>query len=198
MTTLMESWSRCLERLETEFPPEDVHTWLRPLQADQRGDSVILYAPNTFIIELVEERYLGRLRELLSYFSGIREVVLAIGSRPKTTELTVPVDTTGRLSQTVPFNGNLDTHYNFDNFVEGRSNQLARAAAWQAAQKPGDRTHNPLLLYGGTGLGKTHLMFAAGNVMRQVNPTYKVMYLRSEQFFQRHDKSVTRQKYGPV
>ncbi len=183
MTTLMESWSRCLERLETEFPPEDVHTWLRPLQADQRGDSVILYAPNTFIIELVEERYLGRLRELLSYFSGIREVVLAIGSRPKTTELTVPVDTTGRLSQTVPFNGNLDTHYNFDNFVEGRSNQLARAAAWQAAQKPGDRTHNPLLLYGGTGLGKTHLMFAAGNVMRQVNPTYKVMYLRSEQFF---------------
>ncbi|HHW4672228.1 MAG TPA: chromosomal replication initiator protein DnaA, partial [Xylella fastidiosa subsp. multiplex] len=108
---------------------------------------------------------------------------LAIGSRPKTTELPVPVDTTGRLSPTVPFNGNLDTHYNFDNFVEGRSNQLARAAAWQAAQKPGDRTHNPLLLYGGTGLGKTHLMFAAGNVMRQVNPTYKVMYLRSEQFF---------------
>lgn len=183
MTTLMESWSRCLERLETEFPPEDVHTWLRPLQADQRGDSVVLYAPNPFIIELVEERYLGRLRELLSYFSGIREVVLAIGSRPKTTELPVPVDTTGRLSSTVPFNGNLDTHYNFDNFVEGRSNQLARAAAWQAAQKPGDRTHNPLLLYGGTGLGKTHLMFAAGNVMRQVNPTYKVMYLRSEQFF---------------
>ncbi len=183
MTTLMESWSRCLERLETEFPPEDVHTWLRPLQAEQRGDSVILYAPNPFIIELVEERYLGRLRELLSYFSGIREVVLAIGSRPKTTELPVPVDTTGRLSPTVPFNGNLDTHYNFDNFVEGRSNQLARAAAWQAAQKPGDRTHNPLLLYGGTGLGKTHLMFAAGNVMRQVNPTYKVMYLRSEQFF---------------
>lgn len=183
MTTLMESWSRCLERLETEFPAEDVHTWLRPLQAEQRGDSVILYAPNPFIIELVEERYLGRLRELLSYFSGIREVVLAIGSRPKTTELPVPVDTTGRLSPTVPFNGNLDTHYNFDNFVEGRSNQLARAAAWQAAQKPGDRTHNPLLLYGGTGLGKTHLMFAAGNVMRQVNPTYKVMYLRSEQFF---------------
>ncbi|HHW4680715.1 MAG TPA: chromosomal replication initiator protein DnaA [Xylella taiwanensis] len=177
----MEAWSRCLERLETEFPPEDVHTWLRPLQADQCGDSVVLYAPNPFIIELVQERYLSRLRELLSYFAGIREVVLAIGSRPKTTAL--PVDTTDRVSSTVPFNGNLDTHYNFENFVEGRSNQLARAAAWQAAQKPGDRTHNPLLLYGGTGLGKTHLMFAAGNVMRQINPTSKVMYLRSEQFF---------------
>ncbi|AXI82474.1 chromosomal replication initiator protein DnaA [Xylella taiwanensis] len=177
----MEAWSRCLERLETEFPPEDVHTWLRPLQADQRGDSVVLYAPNPFVIELVQERYLARLRELLSYFAGIGEVVLAIGSRPKTTEL--PVETTDRVSSTVPFNGNLDTHYNFDNFVEGRSNQLARAAAWQAAQKPGDRTHNPLLLYGGTGLGKTHLMFAAGNVMRQINPISKVMYLRSEQFF---------------
>ena len=62
-----------------------------------------------------------------------------------------------------PTPGNLDSHYSFDNFVEGRSNQLGRAAAWQAAQKPGDRSHNPLLLYGGTGLGKTHLMFAAGN-----------------------------------
>ena len=68
------------------------------------------------------------------------------------------------------FHGNLDSHYTFDNFVEGRSNQLGRAAAWQAAQKPGDRAHNPLLLYGGTGLGKTHLMFAAGNAMRAQQP----------------------------
>ncbi|MFX7858078.1 DnaA/Hda family protein, partial [Acinetobacter baumannii] len=70
-----------------------------------------------------------------------------------------------------------------DNFVEGRSNQLGRAAALQAAQKPGDRAHNPLLLYGGTGLGKTHLMFAAGNAMRAANPGMRVLYLRSEQFF---------------
>ncbi len=83
----------------------------------------------------------------------------------------------------VPFAGNLDNHYTFANFVEGRSNQLGLAAAFQAAQKPGDRAHNPLLLYGGTGLGKTHLMFAAGNAMRQANPGAKVLYLRSEQFF---------------
>src|SRR5690606_18549626 len=82
-----------------------------------------------------------------------------------------------------PFNGNLDPHYTFENFVEGRSNQLGRAAAWQAAQKPGDRQHNPLLLYGGTGLGKTHLMFAAGNEMRRLNPGARVLYLRSEQFY---------------
>src|SRR4029453_989270 len=81
------------------------------------------------------------------------------------------------------FNGHLDNHYTFENFVEGRSNQLGRAAAWQASLKPGDRAHNPLLLYGGTGLGKTHLMFAAGNAMRAINPQTRVMYLRSEQFF---------------
>src|SRR5690606_25886147 len=82
-----------------------------------------------------------------------------------------------------PFNGNLDSHYTFENFVEGRSNQLGRAAAMQAALNPGERGHNPLLLYGGTGLGKTHLMFAAGNLMRANNPGTRVMYLRSEQFF---------------
>ena len=81
------------------------------------------------------------------------------------------------------FHGNLDSHYTFDNFVEGRSNQLGRAAAWHAAQNPGERAHNPLLLYGSTGLGKTHLMFAAGNRMRELNPAAKVLYLRSDQFF---------------
>ncbi|HHW4679098.1 MAG TPA: chromosomal replication initiator protein DnaA [Xylella sp.] len=178
----MEAWSRCVERLETEFPPEEVHAWLRPLQADQRGDSLVLYAPNSFIVELVQQRYLRRIRELVSYFSGITDVILDIGSRPNKTSK-IHIDNTARASSAFQFNGNLDTHYNFENFVEGRSNQLARAAAWQAAQKPGDRTHNPLLLYGGTGLGKTHLMFAAGNVMKQINPISKVMYLRSEQFF---------------
>ena len=77
-----------------------------------------------------------------------------------------------RAAPAEPFHGNLDTHYTFDNFVEGRSNQLGRAAALQAALKPGDRAHNPLLLYGGTGLGKTHLMFAAGNAMRAANPRH--------------------------
>src|SRR3546814_10920854 len=76
-----------------------------------------------------------------------------------------------------------DLHYSFDNFVEGRSNQLGRAAASHAAQNPGDRAHNPLLLYGGTGLGKTHLKFAAGNEMRRHNPGMRVLYVRSEQFF---------------
>jgi len=189
--TLMDAWPRCLERLEAEFPPEDVHTWLKPLQADERADSVVLYAPNAFIVEQVRERYLARIRELLNYYVGNGEVALAVGSRPKPIEPVAPAtplaaavaQAVAPQAAPVPFAGNLDTHYTFDNFVEGRSNQLGRAAALQAAQKPGDRAHNPLLLYGSTGLGKTHLMFAAGNAMRQANPNAKVMYLRSEQFF---------------
>ena len=187
----MDAWPRCLERLEAEFPAEDVHTWLKPLQAEERADSVVLYAPNAFIVEQVRDRYLARIRELAQHFAGLN-VALEIGSRPRAVE-PLPAARPGasgsapgaqpRTVPAEPFNGNLDTHYTFENFVEGRSNQLGRAAAWQAALRPGDRAHNPLLLYGGTGLGKTHLMFAAGNAMRAANPGARVLYLRSEQFY---------------
>ncbi len=181
----MDAWPRCIERLEAEFPPEDVHTWLKPLQADHRADSMVLYAPNAFIVEQVRERYLPRIRELMNYFADIGEVQLEIGSRPRVAEPAPVVAPAANAAPApaLPFNGNLDSHYTFANFVEGRSNQLGLAAAFQAAQKPGDRAHNPLLLYGGTGLGKTHLMLAAGNAMRQANPAARVLYLRSEQFF---------------
>lgn len=169
------------------FPPEDVHTWLKPLQADLRADSLVLYAPNAFIVDQVRELYLPRIRELVTHFAGFGDVFLEIGSRPRPVDAQIaPVSSHSAqapVQPQVPFAGNLDNHYTFANFVEGRSNQLGLAAAFQAAQKPGDRAHNPLLLYGGTGLGKTHLMFAAGNAMRQANPGAKVLYLRSEQFF---------------
>jgi len=189
----MDAWPRCLERLEAELPAEDVHTWLKPLQVDERDDGLVLYAPNSFIVDQVRDQYLPRIRELAQHFAGHPNVSLEVGSRPKpraetpaTAAPTVTAGTTAaaaRPAPAEPFNGNLDPHYVFANFVEGRSNQLGLAAAMQAAQKPGDRAHNPLLLYGGTGLGKTHLMFAAGNAMRQANPGARVLYLRSEQFY---------------
>jgi chromosomal replication initiator protein len=184
----MEAWPRCLERLEAEYPAEDVHTWLKPLQAAQRDDTTVLYAPNAFVVEHVRERYLSRICELLAYFAGSSEVSLEIGSlpraaKPAASEAAMSRSAAVAVASAEAFQGNLDNHYTFENFVEGRSNQLGRAAALQAAQKPGERAHNPLLLYGGTGLGKTHLMFAAGNAMRAANPAMRVMYLRSEQFF---------------
>jgi len=186
MLPAMDAWPRCLERLEAELPAEDVHTWLKPLQAEQRSDAMVLYAPNAFILEQVRERYLPRIQDLLVHFAGHREVSVEIGSRARVVDAAAPLSTNAAPQAFVssePYEGNLDSHYSFDNFVEGRSNQLGRAAAWQAAQKPGDRAHNPLLLYGGTGLGKTHLMFAAGNELRRHKPNARVLYLRSEQFF---------------
>ncbi|GAA4856813.1 chromosomal replication initiator protein DnaA [Luteimonas vadosa] len=180
----MDAWPRCLERLEAEFPAEDVHAWLKPLQATRRDDTTVLYAPNAFVRDEVRDRYLERIRELLGHFAGSPEVALEIGSLPRPAAIApAPAPGAARAFGGVEFQGNLDGHYSFDNFVEGRSNQLGRAAAWHAAQKPGDRAHNPLLLYGGTGLGKTHLMFAAGNAMRASNPGMRVLYVRSEQFF---------------
>lgn len=198
----MESaWPRCLERLEAELPAEEVHTWLRPLQAEARAEGLALFAPNAFVVETVRERYLPRIRELLQHFAGPGAgLSLEVGAAPKRAQpqgmATAGIAAAGggapgfgagpsgpRATGGEQFQTNLDPHYTFDNFVEGRSNQLARLAAFQAAQKPGDRTHNPLLLYGGTGLGKTHLMFAAGNLMRANNPGMRVLYLRSEQFF---------------
>ena len=189
----MDAWPLCLERLEAELPAEDVHTWLKPLQAEQRSDAMVLYAPNAFILEQVRERYLPRIQELLGHFAGHHDVSVEIGSRARIAEpalATATAAATSNFTSNEPYAGNLDSHYTFDNFVEGRSNQLGRAAAWQAAQKPGDRAHNPLLLYGGTGLGKTHLMFAAGNELRRHNPGARVLYLRSEQFFSAMTKAL--------
>src|SRR5688500_12093430 len=133
----MDVWPRCLERLEAEFPPEDIHTWLKPLQVRRGEDTTVLYAPIAFVRDEVQTRYLPRIRELLGHFAGNPSVVLEIGSLPRP-QAAAPVSSmsqhgapASRGVELVPFAGNLDSHYTFDNFVEGRSNQMARAAAWQ-------------------------------------------------------------------
>jgi chromosomal replication initiator protein len=188
----MESvWPRCLERLEAEFSAEDVHTWLKPLQASPQGEGLVLYAPNAFVVDTVRERYLARIRELIAHYAGLpTPVSLEVGSTAReAAPAPVAIPAARGSGPAVEFHGNLDKHYTFDNFVEGRSNQLGRAAALQVALNPG-RDYNPLLLYGGTGLGKTHLMYAAGNLMRANNPGMRVLYLRSEQFFSAMMKSL--------
>ena len=183
----MDVWPTCLQRLETELPAEDVRMWLKPLQSDRRGSGLVLYAPNPFWREEVQQRFLPRIRELVRHYADGVEVMLDVGSPPRTTASNRPEPA----AIAEPFNGNVEAHYTFDNFVEGRSNQLARAAAWHAAQKPGDRGYNPLLLYGGTGLGKTHLMLAAGNEMRRLNPAARVLYLSSNGFYNAFFRALT-------
>ncbi len=183
---MIPAWLRCLERLETEFPAEEVHTWLKPLQAEAGDEGLCLFAPNAFVVETVRDRYLERICALMTHYAGVATPVhVEVGAMRRAAPV-APTPSKGAARAAAPgkpFAGNLDPHYTFANFVEGRSNQLGRAAALQAAQHPGERAHNPLLLYGGTGLGKTHLMFAAGNAMVQNNPSMRVLYLRSEQFF---------------
>ncbi len=184
---MFAAWPLCLSHLESELPPEDFITWLKPLQANasESGNDLILYAPNAFVVETVRERYLPRILELLRLVSGQETAAarIEVGSLARTDS---PArGTRSRSRAAAPeedFATQLVSSYTFDNFVEGRSNQIARSAAWQVAQNPG-QAYNPLLLYGTTGLGKTHLMHAAGNLMRANRPGMKVLYLRSEQFF---------------
>src|SRR5689334_20887120 len=182
-------WPRCLKSLEAELSPEEVLTWLSPLHAEVDGDALKLLAPNAFVLQTVRERYQSRIEAVARHFEpSLGAVRIEVGSgaarAPRATATPVPAAREPRVTATpavADFEGHLDPHYTFDNFVEGKSNQLGKAAALQVAMNPG-RTYNPLLLYGGTGLGKTHLMHAAGNLIRANDPSTKVMYLRSEQF----------------
>jgi chromosomal replication initiator protein len=177
---MSDIWRRCLERLEAEFSVEDMHTYLMPLQVSEDGEGLRLLAPNAYTLDFVRAEFLGPIERVLNHLNGaplkLRLEVGALANRR--------ADKTGAkaaLSDTAEFEHNLDPHYTFDAFVEGKSNQLGKASAMQVANNPG-RAYNPLLLYGGTGLGKTHLMHAAGNLIRANNPATRVLYLRSEQF----------------
>jgi chromosomal replication initiator protein len=182
------AWPLSLARLETELSAEDFHTWIKPLQCTAQGEGVALYAPNAFVVDTVRERYLARLVELLRHFAdnGALAVRLEVGALARAeAPRAASAAAGGGVARPAPraddHVSNLDPNYSFDTFVEGKSNQLGKSAALQVAQNPG-RAYNPLLLYGGTGLGKTHLMHAAGNLMLTANPGMKVLYLRSEQF----------------
>ena len=176
-------WRRCLARLEAEFSAEDVHTYLAPLQARESEAGLTLWAPNAYTLEIVRESYLPQVRRVLDHLAGHSVPVhLQVGAASNGAEPSgVRMTRSAKAGERRVPEANLDPHYTFENFVEGKSNQLGKAAAMQVAQNPG-RAYNPLLLYGGTGLGKTHLMHAAGNLMRAHKPDTNVMYLRSEQF----------------
>jgi chromosomal replication initiator protein len=185
---MTDLWRRCLERLEGEFSVEDLHTWLAPLQAVEEDSGLRVLAPNAYTLDVVRERFAPRIEAVAAHLNAapvkLRFEVGTLNKSPAGSTRKSPNGAqakTAKSQESESFEANLDPHYTFETFVEGKSNQLGKAAAMQVANNPG-RAYNPLLLYGGTGLGKTHLMHAAGNLMRMMNPATKVMYLRSEQF----------------
>ncbi|MFF7707272.1 chromosomal replication initiator protein DnaA [Pseudomonas sp. NPDC007930] len=241
----VQIWQQCVELLREELPAQLFNTWIRPLQAEAEGEELRIYAPNRFVLDWVNEKYLGRLLELMAeHGDGVAPALsLLIGSRrsaapraainaPAATapaqaepvqaaapavapaasaapvppasilaevaaEDTAPADTDGydsapagkgrteqrnvQVEGALKHTSYLNRTFTFENFVEGKSNQLARAAAWQVADNP-KHGYNPLFLYGGVGLGKTHLMHAVGNHLLKKNPNAKVVYLHSERF----------------
>ncbi|RON60558.1 chromosomal replication initiation protein DnaA [Pseudomonas fluorescens] len=244
----VELWQQCVELLRDELPAQQFNTWIRPLQVEAEGDELRVYAPNRFVLDWVNEKYLGRVLELLDeHGNGMAPALsLLIGSKrssapraapnaplaaaqvsqaqanaaPASAPAPAPAPAAakrstqksaevseepsrdsfdpmaGAASQQAPVRAEqrtvqvegalkhtsyLNRTFTFENFVEGKSNQLARAAAWQVADNP-KHGYNPLFLYGGVGLGKTHLMHAVGNHLLKKNPNAKVVYLHSERF----------------
>lgn len=258
----VELWQQCVELLRDELPSQQFNTWIRPLQVEAEGEELRVYAPNRFVLDWVNEKYMGRLLELLGERGNgqVPALSLLIGSRrsraprpalvpqshampaptitPQPTPAQVraakaqayqaevsaqheavaqvqqmqlnvqepmadldesspsidplaaaipPAAPVVRTERNVQVEGALkhtsylNRTFTFENFVEGKSNQLARAAAWQVADNL-KHGYNPLFLYGGVGLGKTHLMHAVGNHLLKKNPNAKVVYLHSERF----------------
>jgi len=189
-------WNRCLDRLEGEFSPQQFNTWIRPLHAIEDGDSLRLLAPNHFVRDWVNEHLLNRLTEVLARLQNgpAASVIVQIGSKEFSAETEAaaapeteaPAETAAQggaraTSRAKRQGTGLRPAFTFETFVEGKSNQLARAASMQVAENPGG-AYNPLFIYGGVGLGKTHLVQAIGNAIARSTPSAKVVYLHSERF----------------
>jgi chromosomal replication initiator protein len=171
-------WQQCLQHLERELPAEDINTFIRPLEVISSKNRTRLIAPNPYVRDHITNHYLERIRDIFEHLDQSRSSVSIEDGLPVESDQTLrPKPPRSEDTQAT----GLNKRYRFDNFVLGKSNELGYAAASQIAQKPGD-AYNPLLLYGGTGLGKTHLLHAIGNKIREQSPSMKVLYLDSERF----------------
>lgn len=176
-------WEEVLKLSEVKFSPQIVNTWLKPLKIlDMRGDLITIEAPNRFYKNWVEDKYLETLKKIfLEEYNIQSEIQIVIGSSTQSYR-EQPQDQTVKAQNTILNNStNLNKQYTFDNFVVGSSNQFPHAAALAVAEGY-FQTYNPLFIYGGVGLGKTHLMHAIGNKILEKFPKLKILYISSEAF----------------
>jgi len=181
-----------VQQLRSDLPEQHFNTWIRPLQAIQDQQTLRLLAPNRFVVDWVRQHFLSRIVEITGHCAGDQavQVTLEVGTRGRAlsdapvsgpSAVAAAVRPMDRPVATVRVGGRLNPLFTFENFVVGKSNQLARAAAYQVGVNPG-AAYNPLFIYGGVGLGKTHLMHAVGNMILESKPTAKVAYVHSERF----------------
>ena len=169
-------WSNCLLRLEQELSDQQLNTWIRPLQIVEENNQIKLLAPNRFVLDWVKQNFQDKIQTILSDLDPQQatRLIIEIGSQNKNNDKPVAVSNAQKTESFITNNKpkasnsfvehNLNPLFTFDNFVECKSNQLAKAASMQVAENPGS-AYNPLFFYGGVGLGKTHLMHAVGNMI---------------------------------
>ena len=176
-------WLKCLNSLKGEVPEKLFNTWIRPIQSIEEEDSLQLLAPNNFVLKKVNEDYIERIKEIVSSQNSAVDVSITIGSRDNTsTTPEIKMHDVPERKEILPsIQSRLNSGFTFDAFVEGKSNQLAKAAAIQVSENLGN-SYNPLFIYGGVGLGKTHLMQAVGNAVMTKQPGARVSYVHSERF----------------
>jgi chromosomal replication initiator protein len=229
----IELWDRCLQSLQNEFPAQQYNTWIRPLQADASGTALILIAPNRFVRDWVNDKFLSRITQVVCEVASDAGIVVKLevrqnpvapismpivqprirpsprvslnqnfrandnepmpvpapvtSNQPAAPQLELDVGNYGKSERVVNVEGglrhqsNLNEAFTFESFVQGKSNQLALAASQQVSDNPGG-SYNPLFIYGGVGLGKTHLMHAVGMELLKKNPSARIIYLHSERF----------------
>ena len=161
-------FNKGVQELQKQLNSTEFNSWIKPLEFDLKENNFNIYAPNSFVEDFFREKYLPVITNFLENHIGRNKFILNVSvneDQPK------PLNTTG-----------LNSNYTFDTFVEGKSNQVALAAAKQVAEQAANTEYNPLFLYGGVGLGKTHLMHSIGNSLLQERPNAKICYVHSERF----------------
>lgn len=201
MTNLPAFWQRCLDAFRAELTAQQFSTWIRPLVVERAGEGFRLLAPNRFVLQWVKERFAARIAELAEATEG-RPVDIALGvaapgarQQPAASAPASPPPSTSEAERPAPIErpaaatgaptrrhepSSLNPEFSFASFVSGKANQLARAAAMQVAGAP--TSYNPLFVYGGVGLGKTHLIQAIGNDILARDPKAKIRYVHAESY----------------
>lgn len=176
-------WSACLTQFEKELPAQQFKTWIKPLKFDACQEPLRLLAPNRFVMQWVKDKFFSRIEEIAAnYFDHQVSIVLALSENgadkiaPPAAPIAAPIK-----QQAKRDSSRLNPNFTFDTFVTGKANQLARAAAIQVAENPGV-AYNPLFVYGGVGLGKTHLIQAIGNHVQEHNSNAKISYIHAERY----------------
>jgi chromosomal replication initiator protein len=194
-------WEACLRRLEQELPTQQFNTWVRPLtpETSEEPQTLVLAAPNRFVLELVRERFASKIQRLAAEANGsaleLKLVLARAVDAPQRVVAGVPVAAPPAAEPPAALErARLNRGFTFESFVTGKANQLARAAAIQVAENPGV-SYNPLFIYGGVGLGKTHLVHAIGNHLAEQRPQARMRYIHAEQYVSDVVRSVRQRSF---